>query len=179
MWPLTSTVNFLFFTIRPTLSNIGLNLSWIAALPEWKAIKSFTRRINPSGAGSASTIPDWISFSNSCVISCWNLASRGIVLKSSAITCSPSGEWGMNSFFCTPNASFMEPEICLNLMASITEKESNSTKKQRRSDIRSANVHIHNGAPFLHFSCFISSSMTDWSHLVTVHRCLICVPWSA
>ena len=48
---------------------------------------------------------------------------------------------------CTPNAIFMEAAICLNFSTSISEKESSSTKKHIKSDIRSANVPIHAGAP--------------------------------
>jgi hypothetical protein len=41
---------------------------------------------------------------------------------------------------------------------SITEKESSRIKKHINSDIRSAKVHIHNGAPGGHSSCLHSSS---------------------
>ena len=61
-------------------------------------------------------------------------------LNSWATTLVPFGIVRTSTSDCTPNASFIEPESCLNLAASISENASSSTKKHISSVIRSAKV---------------------------------------
>jgi hypothetical protein len=59
----------------------------------------------------------------------------------------PLGGSFTSSTFCTPNAWVIEPANRLNFIASISENDSNSTKKHISSDIKSAKVPIHAGDP--------------------------------
>lgn len=68
------------------------------------------------------------------------------------------------NFCCTPKAWFMEPASRLNFNTSISENESNKTKKHMSSDIRSANVMTQAGKP---------ESSSPPLHLRVVHRLLL------
>src|SRR5690606_32018073 len=59
----------------------------------------------------------------------------------------PMGTSTVGTSRWTPKACESSPAICLNFAASISEKDSISTKKHIRSDIRSAKVTTHAGVP--------------------------------
>ena len=67
--------------------------------------------------------------------------------NSCAIILVPLGISFTSILFCTPKANFIDPAICLNFKTSISEKDSNSTKKHINNDIKSAKVPIHAGSP--------------------------------
>ena len=63
-------------------------------------------------------------------------------LNSCAIILVPKGIWSASTTRWTPKAMRIEPANCLNLMAQISAKESNNTKKHINNAIRSAKVPV-------------------------------------
>ena len=127
----------------------------------------------PSGATSSCSGITRLGCCNS-VVSCLSVSDiegLGFGLNSSAITVVPLGCSTTGTTFCTPKASFKEPEICLNFGTLNSANDKINTKKAIKSVAISANVAIQAGAPVgghLGHSCSsCSSSKTSSAIKVT------------
>jgi len=136
----------------------------------WAAVRAICCCVACSSC--ANTWAVWVLRRGSSCWVCWRTSSSSVGSgrpgeKWSNTGLVPMGISIAGTSRCTPKACSSDSAICLNLVASISAKESSSTKKHISSDIRSAKVMTQAGME--RFSSSGSSMATAQSSAL---RCL-------